>query len=77
MNRVQYLHARHVVRDTGRCVDLLSECAPDRELERRYALYTAAIARCPTGLTLHGARHGREAMYAQFPQWARRRESRA
>lgn len=74
MNRRQYLHARHVVRDAGRSVDLLPEYVPDLEFDRRYALYTAAIARCPTGLTLQGPRRGRDAMYAQFPAWSRRRE---
>lgn len=74
MNRRQYLDARHVVRDTGRSVDLLPDTASDRELERRYALYRAAIARCPTGLTLQGPRRGRDAMGVQFPAWFKRRE---
>lgn len=74
MNRRQYLHARHDVRSTGRSVDLLSEMVSDRECDRRYALYAAAIARCPTGLTLQGPRRGKDAMYAQFRAWFSRHE---
>jgi len=74
MNRAQYRAARRAVRFMGRNVDLLSETASDRECDRRYALYTAAIARCPTGLTLQGSRRGKDAMYAQFHAWFVRRE---
>jgi hypothetical protein len=74
MNRAQYLNALHAVRVAARSVDMLPEYAPDRECERRYTLYSAAIARCPTGLTLRGPQHGRFALDAQFPAWFRRRE---